>query len=306
MRVRGRAIGTVLGSAAAIVFLIGGISFPDRSRIPGVIEPVNMKVIYARGDGFVRDFLPSGSVVKADSSILLDADNPELKKDLEVSKAELTALEKEREKARAKGEIAAAGYYDQAAAGKRLQVAYFQQRLTNLSLYAPIDGQWIAPQIEHVRGRYLTSQQPLGEVISDQKFIRAVAPQDLLPRLKEAWSGGQLGDVEIRLAGHPEMLFKGRISKVYPAGSQRLPSPALGTAMGGSIATDPKDQHGTKAAEEFCEVQIDSIHNADPKGGAPYLLSGQRVMVRMDLPAKPLAEQWWRSLMQLVQQKFQM
>ena len=305
MRVRARAIGSVLGFLAATGFIIGGISFPDRSRIPGVIEPVNMEIIYARGDGFVHDYLPSGSVVKADSSVLIDADNPELKKDLEVAKAELTALEKEREKARSKGEIAAAGYYDQAAAGKRLQVTYFQQRLTNLSLHAPIDGQWIAPGIDRVRGRYLTSQQPLGQVISEQKFIRAVAPQDLLPRLKEAWSGGQMGDVEIRLAGHPETLFKGKISKVYPAGSRHLPSPALGTAMGGSVATDPKDQHGNKAAEEFCEVQIDSIHNADPKGSAPYLLSGQRVMVRMDLPAKPLAEQWWRSLMQLIQQKFQ-
>jgi hypothetical protein len=223
-----------------------------------------------------------------------------------VAQAELDVFEKEREKARAKGEIAAAGYFDQAAGGKRQQIAYFEQRLANLSLLAPIDGRWIAPHIERVLGRYITNQQQLGEVISDQKFIRAVAPQDLVPRLKEAWSGGALGEVEIRIAGHPETLLKGKISKVYPAGSRLLPSPALSNSMGGTIATDPRDQHGTRAAEEFYEVQIDSIYNPDPKGKAPILFSGQRVMVRVELPEKPLAAQWWRSLMQLIQQKFQM
>lgn len=336
MRVRGRAIGTVLLTLAATVVSIGVVSFPDRTRIPGVIEPVDMQIIFARDNGFVHSFLPSGSVVRANTSVLLDADNPEFKMQLAVARAQLAELNKEREKALAKGEIAeATSYYNQAADGKRRQIAYFQQRLDNLSLHAPIDGTWIAPQIDRVRGRYLTSQQQLGEVISDRKFIRAVAPQDLVPRLKEALSGedaeiiqmqhgsaevnrqaeSQIAEirakfekyrtVEIRIAGHPEVLLLGRIYKVYPAGSRRLPSPALSTGMGGTIATDPKDQHAITAVEEFCEVQIDSIHNADPKGPAPELFSGQRVTVRVDLPEKPLAAQWWRSLMQLIQQKFQ-
>jgi putative peptide zinc metalloprotease protein len=308
MRVRGRAIGTVLIFLGVMVFAFRFVPYPDLTGIPGVVEPVSMKVISARGDGFVRGFLPSGQYVQAGDPKhpLIQADNPELSKDLAVANAELTALQEERKKALAKGEIAAAGYYDQAASAKRQEIAYFSERLANLSLLAPIDGEWVAPQIERVQGRYVTNQQQLGELISKQKFIRAAAPQKLIPRLKEAWFNGQMGEVEIRVLGHPEVLLKGKISKIYPAGSRHLFSPAMSNAMGGSIATDPKDQHGTKAVDEFYEVQIDSIYNPDPKAKPPVLFSGQRVMVRVELPEKPLAVQWWQSLLQLIQQKFQM
>jgi putative peptide zinc metalloprotease protein len=308
MRVRGRAIGTVLLVMVAVVYTFRFVPYPDLTGIPGVIEPVRMNIISARGDGFVRDFLPSGQYVEAGDlkHPLIQADNPELSKDLAVANAELTALQEERKKSLAKGEIAAAGYYDQAVSAKRQEIAYFSERLANLNLLAPIDGEWIAPQIDRVRGRYITNQQQLGEIISKQKFIRAAAPQQLVPRLKEAWSNGQIGEVEIRVLGHPEVLLKGKISKIYPAGSRYLPSPAMSNTMGGSIATDPKDQHATKAVDEFYEVQIDSIYNPDPKAKPPVLFSGQRVTVRVELGEKPLAVQWWQSLLQMIQQKFQM
>ena len=34
------------------------------------------------------------------------------------------------------------------------------------------------------------------------------------------------------------------------------------------------------------------------------LFSGQRVIVRFETPAKPLMAQWWRSLLQLLQRRF--
>ncbi len=34
------------------------------------------------------------------------------------------------------------------------------------------------------------------------------------------------------------------------------------------------------------------------------LMTGQRVVVRLSLPAKPLGAQWWRALLQLVQRRF--
>jgi hypothetical protein len=132
-------------------------------------------------------------------------------------------------------------------------------------------------------------------------IIRAVAPQELAPRLKaEAWYTEKYRNLEIRVQGRPEELIRGTIFKVYAAGSERLPSAALSYNVGGEYATDPKDQHGTKAAEKFVEIQI------EPQiVGNQALFSGQRVMVRVDLPPKPLAAQWWRSLRQLIQQNFQ-
>ena len=65
MRVRARAVGTVMGFVAIVVGGIGLIPVPDRERMEGVVEPLEMQVIYARGDGFVSSVVPSGANVHA-------------------------------------------------------------------------------------------------------------------------------------------------------------------------------------------------------------------------------------------------
>ena len=84
-----------------------------------------------------------------------------------------------------------------------------------------------------------------------------------------------------------------------PAGQQRLPSAALGYAVGGAIATLAGDQKGTTTAERFFEIQIAPDPNSSVR-----LLSGQRVVVRFKLHPKPLIAQWWRSVRQVFQRRF--
>ena len=95
------------------------------------------------------------------------------------------------------------------------------------------------------------------------------------------------------------MQLQGTIMKNPVVGTQRLPSAALGFAVGGSMATSPDDQSGTKAAEQFFEIHIapDTPLNV-------HLITGQRVVVRFEEPSKPLKAQWWRSLQQLFQRRF--
>jgi putative peptide zinc metalloprotease protein len=91
----------------------------------------------------------------------------------------------------------------------------------------------------------------------------------------------------------------GRIERIQRSGSQQLPSPALGYAGGGNIQTESNDEKGTKASEPFFEIRV--------RPDAPEdLMVGQRVVVRMRTANKPLAVQWWRSLLQLVQRRYQM
>ncbi len=113
--------------------------------------------------------------------------------------------------------------------------------------------------------------------------------------------------VEIRMKGQPLPLMTGRVRRIIEAGHERLPSAALGYAVGGAVATDPKDPKGTKAAERFFEIRIDPDPVDNPKSpwhGKMPLLSGQRVVVRVDMPPRPLAQQWYRSLLQLIQRRF--
>jgi len=94
-------------------------------------------------------------------------------------------------------------------------------------------------------------------------------------------------------------MLKGRIEKILPAGQEVLPSEALGYAVGGSMPTLIQDPSGLKTAEQFFEIRI------RPAPESPVrLLSGQRVVVRIQMPSKPIAIQWWQSARQLFQRRF--
>jgi hypothetical protein len=95
------------------------------------------------------------------------------------------------------------------------------------------------------------------------------------------------------------MLLTGQIEKIFPAGQEVLPSEALGYAVGGAMPTQSQDPYGRKTAEKFFEVRIRP--NSDD---TIRLLTGQRVVVRIQLRSKPLAFQWWLSLGQLFQRRF--
>jgi len=58
------------------------------------------------------------------------------------------------------------------------------------------------------------------------------------------------------------------------------------------------------AAEGFFEIHVTpQIDDPDDPERAIMLFPGQRVVVRFDMPSKPLVAQWWRSLLQLLQRK---
>ncbi|MCD6304654.1 MAG: hypothetical protein J7M21_06800, partial [Planctomycetes bacterium] len=114
-------------------------------------------------------------------------------------------------------------------------------------------------------------------------------------------------EVELRIKGRPSPLMTGTIVRIIEAGSRRLPSAALGYAAGGSVPTDPKDPNGVRAAERFFEIQIAPNPVEDRQSiwyGRVPLLAGQRVVIRLAMPPRPLASQWYRSLLQLVQRRF--
>jgi len=173
----------------------------------------------------------------------------------------------------------------------RDQVRLLEARLDELEVRPPVDGVWISPQIDRSEGGYLEPGQRVGLVASlDRLIVRATVLQD-----SDVAQAGQ--KVEMRVLGRPDPVITGTIVRIIPAGQDQLPSAALGYAVGGSIATAADDRQGTRAAERFFEVRI------APQEGA-RLLSGQRVVVRFDTPSKPLAQQWWKSLLQLVQRRF--
>ena len=294
-RTRGRAVASTLGSLAFIIVIIGILRVPDRCRIEGIVEPVNLAVVHAESDGFVTDFLPSDETVEPGEKSLVQAENKELDAEKKGLLAELRSLEVKQRIAQMQ-EIAAVQILAEQIKALKDKITRVEFELSSLLLQPTLSGTWISPDIDKAKCTYLRRGQQIGIVASlDEVRVRATAGQELAALLVEQ----AYEQLEIRVKGRPDVMLTGRLEKIFPAGLEVLPSEALGYAVGGSMPTVSQDPSGKKAAEKFFEIRIRPNPDSSVR-----LLSGQRVIVRIQMPSKPLAVQWWRSVRQLFQRRF--
>jgi len=294
-RNRGRAVGSTLGGLALLVACTGILRVPDYCRVEGIVEPVRLAVVHAESDGFVTGFLPSDQVVSPGSEALIEAVNPKLEAEKKSLLAELRGLEAKKRIAETQ-EIAAVQILAEQIGALQEKIARVDLELASLHLKATLSGTWVSPDIEKTRGMYLSRGQQVGLTASlDDVLVRATAGQQLAAMLIEQ----ALKEIEIRVKGRPDVMLTGEIEKIFPAGQEVLPSEALGYAVGGSMPTLSQDPRGTRAAEKFFEIRIRPAPDSEVR-----LLSGQRVIARIQMPSKPLAAQWWRSIRRLFQRRF--
>jgi len=294
-RNRGRAVASTLGGLALIIVCIGILRVPDYCRIEGIAEPVDLAIVHAESDGFVTDFLPTDQTVTPGEKALVEAVNPELEAEKKGLLAELRSLEVKQRIAQME-EIAAAQILAEQIEALQEKIARVEFELSSLFVQPTLSGTWVSPDIEKTKGTYLRRGEQIGFVASlDDVRIRATAGQELAALLVEQ----AYERLEIRVKGRPEVMLTGRIEKIFPAGQEVLPSEALGYAVGGAMPTLSQDPRGITAAEQFFEIRIRPNPDSSVR-----LLSGQRVIARIQMPSKPLAAQWWRSVRQLFQRRF--
>ena len=81
-RVRSRAIGTTGAFVALVVWLVGYVRMPDHAHAQGVAEPLNMKELFAGGDGFVTQVPSLGNPATLPAvtkeTLILQQHNPDL------------------------------------------------------------------------------------------------------------------------------------------------------------------------------------------------------------------------------------
>lgn len=294
-RTRGRAVASTLGGLALIIVCIGILRVPDYCRIEGIAEPVDLAIVHAESDGFVTDFLPTDQTVTPGEKALVEAVNPELEAEKKGLLADLRSLEVKQRIAQME-EIAAAQILAEQIEALQEKIARVEFELSSLFVQPTLSGTWVSPDIEKTKGTYLRRGEQIGFVASlDDVLIRATAGQELAALLVEQ----AYEQLEIRVKGRPDVMLTGRIEKIFPAGQEVLPSEALGYAVGGSMPTLSQDPRGITAAEQFFEIRIRPNPDSSVR-----LLSGQRVIARIQMPSKPLAAQWWRSVRQLFQRRF--
>ncbi|NLW85824.1 MAG: hypothetical protein GXY38_03020 [Planctomycetes bacterium] len=298
-RVRVRALAASAGVFAVVIGSLTAVPADDHIKVEGVIHPVNRSYIHAGADGFVQSVLESGSMVQPGTTIVT-SHNPDIE-------ARLAELRFEHEELVARRRMAlsppkndprtAMQLAEQIEAHARI-IEHEQRKFDALSLASSQAGMWVSPITHRLGGVYLRQGDLIGEVVNfDEVIVKTAAGQDSAALLLEEAAG----DVEIRVRNRPDIQVAGRLLDKSPsAGIDRLPTPAMGYGAGGSMRTDPKDEYGTKTAERFFEFRI----ACDPRQAARNLPAEQRVVVRFSLPRRPLAAQWYRSVLQLVQKRF--
>jgi len=326
-RVRARAIATTVAFAAVIVVAVGFIPMSDHAHAQGVIEPLNMRELFAGNDGFVTEIPPleEGQAAARPSDVLamprvdeatlvIKQMNPDLEAKHAADLADLKALgsqyniamnleaSKQRpgEEENVRAKIAAAEF----------QLAIDELLLSQLELKSPQKGVLIMPEMETKEYAYLKRGERVGVVADlNHLIVRAAAANTLGGPLDEEASRR----VEIRVNGRSDILLSGTIVEKVAAGTNQLPSAALGYQVGGEFGTAADDRGGTKTIENFFEVRVDglALEQAPQEMMEEYhkthqlpLFPGQRVMVRFDLQKKSIAKQVWTSLLQLFQKKF--
>lgn len=288
-----------LTSGIALALFVGAplaIVTPEYTRLEGIAEPREIAVVHAHGGELVTARLETGTLATPDGAPLVEGVNEGLTADLERFRAALEALVARKRAAQEQRDTAVEQAIDEKIAAMHSKVAELERMISELVVRATFEGTWIAPQPELAPGAWVNRGQQLGVLARlDRIIVRAPADQQSAARIL----AHAKPRVEIRVRRRPDLFFTGTIEKIHPAGDKKLPSMALGYAVGGSTETEQGDRTGVMSKERTFQVVI------KPDEGANLgLLSGQRVVVRFELARAPLARQWWDALMRMAQRRF--
>ena len=286
-----RAAVMAYGGAAALLLVLVVVLLPVRFRTQaeGVVWLPEQATLRAGANGFFSHFdAPPGSAVKVGQPLVSEYD-PTLDAQIRLMQARVDELEatygNEFVNDRARAEIVR-----QQLAIERDALERARDRARGLTVAAATDGVFTVSQPADMLGRYHRKGEVLGFVLGEvQPVVRVVVEQAVVDDVALSTQG-----IELRFANDIGRVVKGRIVRQVPAGGDEAPSRALVSPGGGRIAADPRDPQGRRTLERI--FQIDVALNEPLARASAY---GQRVFVRFDLQAQPLAVQWYRGVRRL-------
>jgi putative peptide zinc metalloprotease protein len=262
------------------------VPVPYATLAQGVVRLPETAMLRARTDGIISRVLvaPGQQVHRGDPIIVLE--DPVLPARLAVLRGQQQELTLRHDAALQTDRVSAKLLADEAAQNEAA-VSLAGTRLAEQVLHAPRDGVLVLPDADALTGRFVREGERLGEVLAaDDITIRVAVPQEQIDLVRRHSDG-----VALRLAHDVFHPMPARLVRELPAAMTDMPSPVLGLAAGGDIATDPRDESGVRAFEQTFLVDVTprAIALAD-------VWTGERAYVRFDHGAQPLG---WRLLRDL-------
>ena len=292
-RKRARAVLTTLAVIAGLTAFVLLVPVPSWTRAEGIVWLPDQTRVRAEVDGVAVRLLAEPDTWVEPGQALIETDDPFLHQEvrlLEAKRRELDARLTEallRDRSQAQVVREEINVVD-------ADLARARERLAALVMHSAIGGRFVVPEAADLPGRFLRRGELVAYVAAPANAdVRVVVDQDAIGLVRN-----RTESVQLRLADWAAAPVPSRILRQVPAATDQLPSLALGSAGGGAIAVDPRDGSGLKALEQVFVLDLEL-----PRSVATDYL-GQRVEVRFDHGAEPLAMQWYRSLRQLFLSRF--
>lgn len=263
-------MGLLLALSLSMLALVMLVPVTHSSYAEGIVNMPEDALIRSGTDGIVLDVsVIDGAQVKADVPLLrlenieLDTRRDELLAKLDETRArqKQTLLDDRNQAEIFRARITAI----------ETEVQDVQNQLESLQLKSPREGVVAWSRAEDLPGRYIRRGDILGYV-SDFKYMtaRVVVTQANIERVRR-----DTKNIQVRIKSHPGEVYEAQLVGEQPQVSERLPSRFLGSAGGGEVAIDVRDDEGLRTLSGIYALEI-------LLPGVPNMLVGQRVHVRFN------------------------
>ncbi|MDH5639929.1 MAG: hypothetical protein OEY28_01440 [Nitrospira sp.] len=291
--VRGRAVAVSLAMVAGLVALLTLVPAPFRTRAEGVVWIPDEAFVRVEVDGFVKRVVavPGSSVKPGD--LLVVCEDPAIETDVKVLEAQLREITA-RIRERLVDDLVKANILEEEQRHVRQKLARARERRSDLVIRSRSAGTFVLPKADDLPGRFVKRGDLLAHVVDLKTItVRTIVDQNDIDLIRF-----RNHDVQVRLAERPADPMPAVITRLVPAASEELPSPALGSEGGGQVPLDPRDEKGRKALKRLFQVDLE----LPAQNGIVNV--GGRVYVRFDHGMDALAVQWYRQGRQLFLARF--
>lgn len=272
-----------IGLSAAALFVM---PLPYATVAEGVIWIPDQAQLRARTEGTVTAFLTPPDGDAAPGQALVSLDDPILESKVAVQAAQLAELRLRYDAVRLQDRVQGEILQEQVHSAEQ-SLAVQRQRQADLVIRSEGTGRFISPTANDLPGRFVKRGELVGYVLGSQDpVIRVVVPQSEVDLVRN-----RTARVDVRFAEEIARVRPAILRREVPAASQELPSLALSTQGGGTIAVDASNKPQALQSLFLFDVGLSS--------GLPLNALGERVYVRFDHGSEAIAWRLARGLRQV-------
>ncbi|MBL8383331.1 MAG: hypothetical protein JNM90_09665 [Burkholderiales bacterium] len=292
-RQRGRAVATSLVLVLAAVALLFAVPLPSWTRAEGVVWVPEEAQVRFGAEGFVVALLAAPDSEVKRGQPLIQAEEPFLATRTELYRALVAELATKYDALLPVDRVQASMVREELVAAQA-NLKRSREREAELVLRSNVNGRFIVPGAADLPGRFVNKGQLIAYVAEPREVtVRVALVQDDIAMVRQSTRA-----VQVMMAGWGAAPVPARIRREVPGASSQLPTAALGTSGGGSIAVDPRDKQGVATLRQVfqLELALPGTTRAD------YL--GARVFVRFDHGYEPAGIQLYRAFRRLLLRQF--